>query len=159
VGPFHNTYKFNILTIPVNEHVHTHLFISSNTKNVLLVYYKQYKNVFCRSLDSITTHTLVMLTEKNNCAEVSYKNRFCSDRACIQKKACTVISIKMTTTQIFLFLATIFYFIVNENLTILTFSCLNLVRILISLNVRWQYVWCSNGDIFLIATLVFVTLS
>lgn len=41
----------------------------------------------------------------------------------------------------------------------LTFSCLNRVNILISRNVRWQYVWCSNGDIFLMATFVFVTLS
>lgn len=42
---------------------------------------------------------------------------------------------------------------------ILTFSCFNLLRILISRNVRWQYVWCSNGEIFLIATRVSVTLS
>ena len=41
----------------------------------------------------------------------------------------------------------------------LTFSCLNLVRILISRRVLWQYVWCSKGDIFLIATFVLVTLS
>lgn len=40
---------------------------------------------------------------------------------------------------------------------ILTFSCLNLVRIFISLRVLWQYVWCSNGDIFLMATFIFVT--
>ena len=42
---------------------------------------------------------------------------------------------------------------------LLTFSCLNLVRILISLNVRWQYVWCSNGEIFLMATRDLFTLS
>lgn len=30
---------------------------------------------------------------------------------------------------------------------------------MISRNVRWQYVWCSNGEIFFIATLVFVALS
>lgn len=32
-------------------------------------------------------------------------------------------------------------------------------RILISLSVRWQYVWCSNGLIFLMATRWLVTLS
>lgn len=32
-------------------------------------------------------------------------------------------------------------------------------RILISLSVRWQYVWCSNGLIFLMATRWFVKLS
>lgn len=32
-------------------------------------------------------------------------------------------------------------------------------RILISLSVRWQYVWCSNGLIFLMATRELVTLS
>ena len=42
---------------------------------------------------------------------------------------------------------------------LLTFSCLNRVRILISLKVRWQYVWCSNGEIFFIATRAFVRLS
>lgn len=32
-------------------------------------------------------------------------------------------------------------------------------RILISRSVRWQYVWCSNGLIFLMAARVFVTWS
>ena len=32
------------------------------------------------------------------------------------------------------------------------FSCLKRSRILISLRVRWQYVWCSKGLIFLMAT-------
>lgn len=41
----------------------------------------------------------------------------------------------------------------------LTFSCLKRVRILISRNVRWQYVWCSKGEIFLMATRVFVSSS
>lgn len=41
----------------------------------------------------------------------------------------------------------------------LTFSCLKRVRILISRKVRWQKVWCSKGDIFLIATLSFVRVS
>lgn len=47
---------------------------------------------------------------------------------------------------------------VDSNITVLlkenlTFSWENRVRILISLNVRWQYVRCSNGEIFLMATL------
>lgn len=42
---------------------------------------------------------------------------------------------------------------------VLTFSCLNRRKILISRNVRWQYVWCSNGLIFLMATLCPVALS
>jgi len=40
-----------------------------------------------------------------------------------------------------------------------TFSCLNRVNIFISRRVLWQYVWCSKGEIFFIATFVFVTWS
>ena len=40
----------------------------------------------------------------------------------------------------------------NSKTTTLTFSCWKRVRILISLRVRWQYVWCSKGRIFLMAT-------
>lgn len=47
----------------------------------------------------------------------------------------------------------------NLSSDLLTFSCLNLVNILISLSVLWQYVWCSNGEIFLIATFCLVTVS
>lgn len=41
----------------------------------------------------------------------------------------------------------------------LTFSCLNRLKILISRRVLWQYVWCSKGLIFLIATRCPVLLS
>ena len=47
----------------------------------------------------------------------------------------------------------------GDNVGKLTFSCLNRLRILISLKVRWQYVWCSKGRIFLIATFFLVLLS
>lgn len=47
----------------------------------------------------------------------------------------------------------------HEKTTVLTFSCLNLVSILISRSVLWQYVWCSKGEIFLIATFCLVILS
>ena len=39
----------------------------------------------------------------------------------------------------------------------MTFSCLNLVKIFTSRKVLWQNVWCSNGVIFLIATLSLLT--
>lgn len=64
----------------MHMYAHIYLLISSNTKNTLLVYYKQHKNVFCRLLDSITIHTLVMPTKQNNWAEVGYKNKN-NDRA------------------------------------------------------------------------------
>jgi hypothetical protein len=41
-----------------------------------------YRNVFCRSLDSLTIYTLVMPNKQNNWAELGYKNRFCNDSAC-----------------------------------------------------------------------------
>ena len=41
----------------------------------------------------------------------------------------------------------------------LTFSCLKRLRIFISRRVLWQYVWCSKGLIFLMATLAPVMLS
>jgi len=47
----------------------------------------------------------------------------------------------------------------GKNNTTLTFSCWKRVRILISLSVRWQYVWCSKGRIFLIATFIFFWVS
>ena len=40
-----------------------------------------------------------------------------------------------------------------------TFSCLNRVKIFISRRVLWQYVWCSKGEIFFIATFVLITWS
>ena len=40
-----------------------------------------------------------------------------------------------------------------------TFSCLNRVKIFISRRVLWQYVWCSKGEIFFMATFVFNTWS
>ncbi len=38
------------------------------------------------------------------------------------------------------------------SLMLMMFSCLKRSRILISRSVRWQYVWCSNGLIFFMAT-------
>jgi len=46
-----------------------------------------------------------------------------------------------------------------SSMVLLTFSCLNRVRIFISRNVLWQYVWCSNGEIFFTATLALFVLS
>ncbi|TNN58175.1 hypothetical protein EYF80_031608 [Liparis tanakae] len=45
------------------------------------------------------------------------------------------------------------------SLMLMMFSCLKRMRILISLRVRWQYVWCSKGLIFLMATRVLLSRS
>lgn len=135
--PFHNIYELRISTIPVNAHTHIHIFIYYYHPTLKVCYQYITDNSKIYSADHQTVISApVMPNKQNNWAEVSYKNRFCNYRA---HKACILMEIQMTRLPILL-LETTFYFLVSQNMPILTFSCLNLVRILISLNVRWQYV-------------------